>query len=118
MWAQIINAMLGIWLMVAPCILGYTGSARTNSYIFGPLAAGSAIIAIWEATRPVRWVNLIIGLWLLIAPWVLKYEFNAILNSSITALLLISFALVRGRLKHRFGNGWSYLLRSNPSNEQ
>ena len=36
MLAQLINAMLGIWLMAAPTILGYGGPARPNHQIVGP----------------------------------------------------------------------------------
>jgi hypothetical protein len=50
MWAQLINALLGMWLMAAPAVLGYIGPARTNDRIIGPLAAGAALIAIWETT--------------------------------------------------------------------
>jgi hypothetical protein len=52
MWAQCLNAMLGIWLMAAPTILGYGGPARTNHQIVGPLAVSCAVIALWEVTRP------------------------------------------------------------------
>jgi hypothetical protein len=113
MWAQLINAMLGIWLMAAPTILGYVGPARTNHQIVGPLAVSCAVIALWEVTRPVRWGNLALGLWLLVAPWMFTDTWGALFNSSLVGLLLMAFALVRGQAEpQRFGGGWSALWRA------
>ena len=113
MWAQYLNAMLGIWLMAAPTILGYGGPARTNHQIVGPLAVSCAVIALWEVTRPVRWGNFALGLWLLVAPWMFAATWVVILNSSITGLLLIAFSCVRGKIDpQRFGGGWSALWRT------
>jgi hypothetical protein len=110
MWAQILNAILGLWLMAAPDLLGYGGIAADNDHVVGPLAASVAVIAIWQVTRPVRWANLALGAWLLIAPWVLEYERSAQLNDTIVGLLLIAFAAIGGKVEsHRFGGGWSAL---------
>lgn len=51
-WTQVLNTALGVWLIAAPAAIGYAGSARINDGIFGPLVASIAVIAIWEATRP------------------------------------------------------------------
>ena len=110
MWAQLINAMLGIWLMAAPTILGYGGPARTNAHIVGPLAVSCAVIALWEVTRPLRWGNFALGLWLLLASWMFTDTWAVFLNSSLVGILLLSFALVRGTVEpQRFGGGWSAL---------
>lgn len=120
MWARIINAILGVWLMAAPAVLGYGEPARTSDRIAGPIAAAVAVIAIWEVTRPLRWVNLVIGLWLLAAPWVLAYYdiFAAALNSSAVGLLLILFATSRGKIKERYGGGWSSLWKSDAFSQE
>ena len=118
MWAQIINVILGVWLMAAPAVLGYTGPARTHDRIIGPLAVSCAVIALWEVTRPMRWGNVALGAWLLVAPWVLAYGWTPTVNSSAVGLLLMAFALVRGEVQpQRFGGGWSALWRGggNPS---
>lgn len=115
MWAQIINAVLGIWLMAAPAVLAYGGTAATNSRIVGPIAATFAITAMWEITRGTRWVNVAAGLWLLIAPWMLGYEHLAPrIDDRIVGFLLVIFALVRGEVKHRYGGGWASLFQHDP----
>ncbi len=115
MWARILNAALGIWLMAAPAVLGYGTPAQTNDRIVGPVAASFAIIAIAEATRPVRRVNTVLGAWLLLAPWVLGYGTTATINSLIVGALMIALSLVRGKIEARFGGGWSMLWRSDAS---
>ncbi len=119
MWAQVINAMLGLWLMAAPAVLGYGAPAAYGDRVVGPVVAAFGIIAIWEATRAVgRW-NLPLGLWLLLAPWVLGYApAAAILNSMIVGVLVSGLALVRGRVEGSFGGGWAALWSEHPLHAQ
>lgn len=113
MWAQIINAALGIWLMAAPAVLAYGDPAQTNDRIVGPIAATFAIVAWWEATRSTRWINLPIGLWLVLAPWILGYDQTAtIVNSTVVGLVLAACSLVRGNIEKRYGGGWAAIFRS------
>ena len=118
MWAQVVNAALGIWLMAAPAVLAYGDPAQTNDRILGPVAATFAIVAWWEATRPVRWVNLPIGLWLILAPWILGYaETAAVVNSVLVGIVLAACATVQGTVEGRYGGGWSVLFRSDAGRE-
>jgi hypothetical protein len=112
MAAHVLNTVLGIWLIAAPSVLGYADPARTNDHIFGPIAASLACIAVWEATRPLRWGNLLIGAWLLVAPFVLGYEQTALVHSLLVGAAMAGLALVRGRQRHRFDGGWSSLWRN------
>ena len=112
MWAQLINTLLGLWLMSAPAVLGYGAPAATNDRIVGPVAATFACVAIWEVTRAVRWINLALGIWLLPAPWVLGYEsIAATVNALCAGLLLAAMACVRGKMTHRFAGGWAALVK-------
>ena len=119
MWAQILNAILGIWLMAAPAILRYGDPAQTNDRIVGPIAATFAIVAWWEATRSTRWVNLPIGVWLVLAPWVLGYDATAaIVNSMLVGLVMAACATVRGKVEKRYGGGWRAAFRSAPESAE
>ena len=113
MWAQLLNAILGLWLMAAPGVLGYGGLAADNDHVIGPIIATCAIIALWEASRGMRWANLPLGLWLVAAPWIFNYlELAAILNSALAGALIASLSSVRGRIKGRYGGGWQALVLS------
>jgi hypothetical protein len=109
MWAQLINAALGIWLMAAPAVLSYGGAARTNDRIVGPLAAAFAVVAASEVMRPLRRANWVCGFGLLIAPGAMGYGGAATINSLIVGVLLLAFASVRGTVAGRYGGGWSSL---------
>jgi hypothetical protein len=115
MWARLVSAALGIWLMAAPAVLDYAGAARTNDRIVGPIVASLAVIAIWETTRSLRWANLPLGGWLLIAPWVLGYPADATWNSLVVGALLLALGLVRGPVNGHFGGGWSALWHDEPA---
>jgi hypothetical protein len=112
MWAQILNVLLGLWLMAAPTALGLSGPAVLNDRIVGPIAASFACVALSEITRSLRWGNLALGLWQLAAPWVFGFEWIAVANSTAVGVLLVAFAFVPGPRRHSFGGGWASLWRS------
>ncbi len=121
MWAHVINAVIGIWLMAAPSVFGYANSTpATNDRFVGPVIATFAIVAWWETTRIVgRW-NVALGLWLLAAPWILGYgPTAAIVNSMVCGALVAGLALVKGTFRpERFGGSWSSLWKDDPQHEQ
>jgi hypothetical protein len=119
MWARIVAAAAGVWLMAAPHVLGTQPPARTVDRVIGPLVAAAAVIAMSEVTRPVRRLNLLLGLALLAAPWLLGYGTAATINSTVVGMVVAAASLVRGPLHHRLGGGWSSLWtgRATPPHE-
>lgn len=110
MWAQILNALAGLWLMISPHLLNLGESASDNDHIIGPIILSFSVIAWWEATRSMRLWNLPFAIWLFAAPWVLGYESQAaLLNDSLAAAFVVSLSLVRGKIEGRYGGGWSAL---------
>ncbi|HLU90029.1 MAG TPA: SPW repeat protein [Cyclobacteriaceae bacterium] len=119
MWAQLINTFIGIWLMVAPAVLGYNDAGSDNNHIVGPLVVTFAFVAVWEATRGLRKVNILFGIWLLLAPWVLGYEETGpIVNDMVCGALIIVFSLVKGKVEGKYGGGWKSLWQSNSLHER
>ncbi len=115
MWAQLLSAGVGIWLMAAPAVLGYAGPAATNDHIVGPTAASFAVIALWQATRGARWMNLPLGVWLILAPWILGYAgMPPTINSSVAGLVLATLSFVHGSRTHRYAGGWMAAWRRAP----
>lgn len=111
MWPRVGSALIGVWLMAAPSVLGYGGVAATNDRIAGPTAAAIAIVAMSQVTRAFRWLNLVIGAWLLLAPWILGYPPSALASSMVSGLALAGLASLRGRVDRRYGGGWRSLVR-------
>ncbi len=115
MWPRIINIVLGLWLMIAPALLGYGKAAADNGRICGPIIITFALIALWEATRTVRLWNLPVALWLLASPWVLGHgDTEATVSDMATGVCVLLLALVRGRVEQRFGGGWKALMERQP----
>lgn len=73
-----INILAGIWLIIAPFVLGYSAVPEStwNDVIVG---AAVIIVAAIKISKPlsaagVSWINVLLGVWLIIAPFVLTYE--------------------------------------------
>lgn len=103
-------ALLGIWMMVAPDLLGFSKRVSDNAHIVGPLIATCAIVAMWECTRNVRLFNFPIAVWMLVAPLVLRYDSDlALMNDYAVAIAIIFLMFVKPRRQYRFGGGWPAL---------
>lgn len=119
MWAQIVNIMLGVWLMAAPGIFGFGTNAANNDHILGPVIATFALTACWECTHVTRKYNIPLGAWLLLAPWILGYDQTfPIINDMIVGGLVILFSLVKRKIEKRYGGGWSAIWNANPMHMQ
>lgn len=118
MWSQLVNMIIGLWLMAAPGVLGYGRPASTSDHIVGPLVATFACIAIWEATRPVRWANLPLGVWVLASPWLLGHPSTGQINSVLCGIAIAVLSSRGGEVRQRFGGGWSVLWGGAPSFRQ
>jgi hypothetical protein len=114
-WAQIVNALLGVWLMASPGMFGYSGTGRINDLIVGPIVATFAIIAFWEVTRTVGKANVALGAWLVIAPWVLGYEENVIatVNEFVVGITIVALAMTRTKTRAKLGGSWRSLTKAN-----
>jgi hypothetical protein len=111
MWPHLIAFALGIWLTAAPYALGLVGPVAANYHVVGPLVATAGLVAVFEATRGVRWVNLPLGVWLAVSPVVLDFTARSILHGGAVGLAVAALACVEGRRSERFGGGWATLWR-------
>lgn len=111
MLAQLLCAVVGLWVMVAPVALGYAGVAATVSWIAGPLALSFALIAAWEATRAVRWATLGVGAGLLLAALLPAAHVPARASFLSSGVLLVILSSLPGRRRHSFAGGWRALWR-------
>lgn len=103
--ARLVTVCLGIWLMAAPAVLGYTGTAADVHRVLGPIAGGAAFVAIAQAVHMLRWVCVPVGALLVIAP-VLGFPADAAVNSIGTGLAIAALGLVQGEIDQDFGGGW------------
>lgn len=106
-WNLAVVTMLGLWLMVAPVVLGNTGMAANNDHMLGALIVTFAVIGFSEAGRAGRLVNMPLGLWLLVAPHVLAGgTTTSSWNDMAVGAAVILLSLRRGRIAEQYG-AWS-----------
>lgn len=118
MWPRLLNTALGLWLMFAPAVLGYSTTdalASSTDRIIGPLVMSAAIAGIWDEIRPLRWVNVVLGALLALAPLVLGpflgWPIAGAVNAVATGLAISGIGLIRGRIDNEFGGGWRSIWR-------
>ncbi len=95
-----INAVLGVWLIIAPFVITYPNTvAMWNSIIVGAVVL---ILAWIRLANPVRapglsWINAILGLWLIVAPFVLGFSGTASTrwNDIVIGVAIIVFSVWR-----------------------
>lgn len=115
MWAQAVNAVLGVWLMFAPAVLGHTESVLGNvDRGIGPSIGAVAAVATTQITRSVRWLNWLFAPVLLVAPWFLDAPLVSKVNSAIVGLIVIALTPIGHPNQSRYGNGWFTLLPLHP----
>jgi hypothetical protein len=89
--AAILNVIAGIWLIISPFVLGYTGGDATwNPIVFGrpprhprPCAHRRCVRAVW-----LSWLNMAIGVWLFSAAFWLADSSQASWNVGILGVVV------------------------------
>lgn len=119
MIAQMVVALLGIFLMAAPGLFGLGQPASDNFHIFGPVITTFAVISWWEATRVVRLWNVPMGAWLVASPIFLSYEgTTATIVAVAVGAAVTGLAFVKGKREKRYGGGWTAIWRSDSAHHR
>lgn len=104
MAASGVNLLAGIWLIIAPFLLGYSDQATPlwNDIIVGILivafagarVAGARVVGAFRAPS-LSWVNVILGGWLIVAPFLLGYsdDANPLWNDIIVGIIVVLFGI-------------------------
>jgi hypothetical protein len=110
-WNLAVSAVLGVWLLAAPAVLGAHGPSADSDHVAGALVLTVAATALAEVTRVARFLNVLCGAWLVLAPWVLSGDSAAARwDDVIVGIALILLSLPRGPVRERYGN-WDWYVR-------
>lgn len=71
-WQDQAIVLLGLWLILAPFVLGYPSDApiAINAFISGAVIAVLAAFDLYKTYAVAVVINLLAGLWVAVSPWV------------------------------------------------
>ena len=105
-WANWVNLGIGVWMILAPFLLGYADliPALWNDIVVGALIAAAAFLATRSYSPGASWFNVAFGAWLVVAPFLLNYMTygffqQAVGNDIIAGLAVVALGLVAGLAK-------------------
>ena len=94
-----VNVLLGLWLVISPAVLHFTGALQDSDIASGFLAMAVGIWAL--AVAPQRhvaaWISLLVALWILMSPWSLHVvgDGPAFASNALCGSVMAIFAIVR-----------------------
>ncbi len=97
MWANWVNIILGLWMIIAafiPSIVSKKTPSMWNDIIIGIIIAIVAYIAA-TAKKPICWINVIMGVWLIIAgfiPSIVSKKTGNLWNDLIVGIIVLIVA--------------------------
>lgn len=110
-WTLAASALLGIWMMAAPAVLGGAGAAANSGIVAGALVTTVALTAMAEVGRAFRFLNVLFGAWLAAAPWILDGATDAARwNGVLVGLLVIVLSIPRGSVRERYARWQRFIL--------
>lgn len=106
-WQDIVSLMLGVWLVLSPFVLGFSGAATWITIILGLFVILFAVEGFIVPSYLEEWGEILLGLALLVAPWAIGYEaVSATASSMVAGLLVILFAVWELATDHDFATWW------------
>ena len=84
-WADAVNAILGVWLVVSPWLLGYqdVSAAMWNASIVGVALIAVAMGAIFVPRAWEEWTECGLAAWLVASPWLLGFAAMAFRSAQV-----------------------------------
>ena len=96
-WQDVVNALLGIWVVLSPWALGFQGAttATANAVVVGVALVAAALGAMLMPRAWEEWTECALGAWLVISPWVLGFgaQRDAMLAAVCSGLVIVVLAL-------------------------
>lgn len=96
-----VNVLAGLWLIIAPWVLGY-GESETAVWNQTVIGVAVAVLALIRTAAPAQfaalsWINFVFGAWLLVSAFVLQYEpgvavESIVWNNVIAAIVILAMA--------------------------
>ncbi len=89
-WQDIASLLVGMWLVISPFVLGFTGAAAWITVVLGLCVVLFAVEGFIIPSYLEEWGEIFLGLALLAAPWTVGYEPEwATISSMVSGILVI-----------------------------
>lgn len=109
-WTLLGSIAGGLWLMLAPVVLGSGPPAAHSDHLVGALIVTVAAVALADVGRAARFVNVALGAWVMVSPWLLEGPTtSAVWNDAIVGGLIMLLSIPRGRIGERYGSFERYI---------
>lgn len=106
-WTLLASSVIGIWLMFSRVIFETQPPLADSDHLVGALVLTTAVIAMAEVARPLRFLNGLFGAWLMLAPWLLAGgDLTAKIAGMVAGLALIGLSLPRGKRSAEHYGSW------------
>jgi SPW repeat len=106
-WQDVASLVLGVWLVLSPFVLGFTGAATWITVALGLCVILFALEGFIIPSYLEEWGEILLGLALLAAPWTVGYETtSATVNSAVSGLVVILFAVWELATDRDFTTWW------------
>jgi hypothetical protein len=110
-WTLVVSALLGLWLMFVPAVLGIAAPLAHIDHLGGALLITVSVITMGEVVRVGRYANVLLGLVVAGAPWILGGGTIADqVNDLIVGLAVAMLAIPRGLKTERYGLWDQYVV--------
>lgn len=110
-WTLVASAIVGVWVMFSPVLLGAAVPAAHSDQVAGALVVTVAVISTAEVIRAFRFVNVLLGAWIVASGWMLSGAGAAAQwNGLVAGLLILALSFPRGRIRERYGAWQSWIV--------
>lgn len=95
-WQDTGNAVLGLWLVFSPLVLGFQTELvdMGNTVLVGLLLLAAGLGGMFVPRAWEDWTESALGLWLAVSPWVVGFASTvATVNAAVVGLIVLTLAL-------------------------
>ena len=106
-WQDAASLLLGVWLILSPFALGFTGAEVWITIVLGLFVVMAALEGFVIPSYLEEWAEILFGVALVVAPWTVGYEStSATVSSTLSGILVILFAIWELMTDREFATWW------------
>jgi hypothetical protein len=106
-WQDVASLLLGVWLVLSPFVLGFSGAEVWITIVLGVCVVLAAVEGFVLPSYLEEWAEIVFGVALVMVPWTVGYEsLSATMSSALSGILVILLAVWELRTDRDFKTWW------------